>query len=73
MPRAPGSRTFSNADITRLLDTVESVLPRGMNEWEVVTATYNEGLPERRRRETQSLRSKWTTLVGTRPTTGINT
>ena len=74
MPHAPGSHTFSNADITRLLDTVESVLPRGMNEWEVVTATsYNEGLPERRCRETQSLCSKWTTLVGTRPTTGINT
>ena len=73
MPRAPSSRTFSNAEITRLLDTVESVLPRGMNDWEDVAATYNQGLPERRRRETQSLCSKWTTLLGTRPTTGTNT
>ena len=73
MPRAPGSRTFTDAEITRLLDTVEHVLPRGMNEWDVVTERYNEGLAARRHRETHSLRNKWNTLVGTRPTTGTDT
>ncbi|KAI9980209.1 hypothetical protein PInf_026694 [Phytophthora infestans] len=73
MAKVSGSANYKMAEISRLLNLIEDILPLGKDEWERLAGFYNgsrmRGWPER---EFDSLRLKLKVLYSTRKPTGTS-
>ena len=70
-PKGSGSIHFREAEIDRLLNTIDRRLPRGDNEWQIIADDFNSSRPrEFPEREKDSLRNKFKALRNVRKPTG---
>ncbi|KAI9983266.1 hypothetical protein PInf_007210 [Phytophthora infestans] len=73
MAKVSGSANYKMAEISRLLNLIEDILPLGKDEWERLAGFYNgsrmRGWPER---EFDSLRRKFKVLYSTRKPTATS-